>query len=772
MWRKRLRLAIALFVVVFAALVVVSLLKGRKPPAQAAAAPSKLDPKALVQTTGGGVHELRDAGKVTFRIKFGTQLTYADGSSKFGGGVTVEMPEKNGRRILVDSQDATITVPPGRQVGTAEFTGGVKLTTSDGIVVTTSTASYNDEEQMTRIPGPLAFKKGRMTGTGVGATYDQARSVLWLLDQAKVDVAADKKGHGAIHVTSKAAGMARAEHYMKFTGDARLDGAGHVTVADDATAFLTEDDERVTRLELRGNSRMTGKPGASGPQDMRANNIDLAYAEDGRTLQAARLVDNAAVQLPGEKGRPGRRIAGKAIDIAMAPDGATVTNLVANENVQVDLPPDGDTPARRIRAAALLATGAAGAGIQAATFSGNVEYRESRGARGRLAAIDRTAKSDRLDIRTKPGFGDLESAEFHDNVDFTDGPNTKAEAPMALYAIAEDRLELSPGQGNTGRGPHVSDGRISVDARNIQMGLSSQKMKADTNVRSVMTPQPGKPAAAKVAAPAPAPPAQGRGGRTGRGGTPSAPATGTQPLAKTSEAAVKVPSMLKQDEPVNVKSNRLDYDGASSVASYEGNARLWQGDTEIKADKIVIEDKTGNLRATTNVVSAMVLTEPDDRASARKPAAAKPGAAKPSEPKPTITVADELLYEDARHRATYTGRAHMSGPTGDVTGDKIELFLAEQGGQLERAEADGNVVSRQDNRRAYGRHLTYLAKEELYTMTGSPVRLYEQTPTNCRITEGTTLIFDRSLSTSTASGNSNAGQRTRSEPVCPPEGSV
>src|SRR5205085_8520180 len=104
------------------------------------------------------------------------------------------------------------------------------------------------------------------------------------------------------------------------------------------------------------------------------------------------------------------------------------------------------------------------------------------------------------------------------------------------------------GDGDKGRPVHVSDGRISVDAKTIQMGLTNQKMKADTNVRSVMTPQSGR---------------------------------GTKP-----EDTVKVPSMLKQDEPVNVKSNRLDYDGASSLATYEGNARLWQGlDTDIKADK-------------------------------------------------------------------------------------------------------------------------------------------------------------------------------------------
>lgn len=705
-------------------MVVVSLKKGR-PESAPVAPPKKLDDKAIIQS-GAGNYTHTTAGKTAFSIKFGNALTYDDNRSKFGGGVTVVLPDKNGRKVTIESQDAEVTRPPGKEVGTAAFTGGVKLTTSDGIVVTSATATYNDDEQMTRIPGPLTFKKGRMTGTGVGATYDQEREVLWLLDRAKVDVIPDRKGNGAIHVTSQTAGMARLEHYLKFTGSARLEGDGQITVADDATAYLTEDDERVTRMELRGNSRITGKPGQSGPQDMRARDIDLAYAEDGRTLQSARLVENASVQLPGDKGKTGRRIAGKAIDIALAPDGSTVTNLVANEQVQVDLPPDGQTPARTIKAASLLATGAAGAGIQAATFSGDVEYRESRAARAKLAAIDRTARSQRLDIRTKPGFGDIEQANFHNNVRFTDGPQTTAESPYAAYAIALDRLDLSPGEGNTGRGPHVSDGRISVAARNIQMMLGTQGMKADTRVRSLMLAQSKQ--------------------------------------AKPGDPAVKVPSMMKQDEPVNVQSNRLDYDGAKSVATYEGNARLWQEDTQIQADKIVIEDKTGNLRATTKVVTVMRLSQPGDKTPKAPKSEKKPDA------DPTTTTADELLYEDGNHRAMYTGNAHMSGPSGDVTADKIELFLADQGGELERAEADGNVASRQEARRAYGKHLTYLAKDDTYTMTGSPVKIFDQTPTNCRITEGATLTFHRTGNTTIASGNDTTGQTTKTAPVCPAEG--
>jgi lipopolysaccharide export system protein LptA len=703
-------------VVLFAAFVAVSLRKGHSRPTPPPA-PPKGDPNAVLYTEGGGQYTGRKDGKASYSIKFGSQATYPDNHSKFGGGVTVVLPEKSGRQITIQSQDAEVTNPPGREVGTAVFSGGVKLTTSDGITVTTATANYNDEDQTTRIPGPMTFSKGRMTGSGVGATYDQARNVLWILDQAKVDVAADKKSGGEIHVTSKTAGMARAEHYMKFVGGAHMEGEGHVIDADESTAFLTPDDERVTRMELRGNSRITGKPGGAGPQDMRAKDIDLAYAEDGRTLQSAHLVENASVQLPGEKGKAARRIAAKGMDIALAPDGNTVTNLTANERVQVDLPPDGDSPARRIRSASLVATGAPGQGIQAATFAGEVEYHESRAAHGKLAAIDRTARSQRMDVKTKPGFGDIEEAVFHTNVHFTDGTQTAADSPMAIYAIAQDRLDLNPGEGDTGTGPHVSDGRVSVDARTIQMALGGQRIKAETNVRTVMISQ-SKP--------------------------------------KPGETAVKMPSMLKQDQPVNVKSNRLDYDSANSVAVYEGNARLWQDpDTEIRADKLVLEDKTGNLHATAKVVTSMRLTQADDKT---------PKGQKKPDAEPTNTTADELLYEDGKHKATYTGSVHMSGPSGDVTADRMELFLAEQGGELERAEADGNVVSRQELRRAYGRHLTYVAKTDEYTMTGTPVKIYEDTVPDCKVSEGATATFKRTGNTMSVSGSAAVPHKSASIP--------
>src|SRR6187549_2580974 len=111
-WQKRLRVVIALFVVVFAAVVGVALRRGHKPAPEAALVPKKIDSGkgVLSQSPEGGTAQSYTMGKLGARITFGNQVTYTDGSTKFGGGVTVELPDRNGRKIIVEAQEARVTV--------------------------------------------------------------------------------------------------------------------------------------------------------------------------------------------------------------------------------------------------------------------------------------------------------------------------------------------------------------------------------------------------------------------------------------------------------------------------------------------------------------------------------------------------------------------------------------------------------------------------------------------------------------------------------------
>src|SRR5688500_3605419 len=403
-WQRVAQAAIVLFVVGFIAVLVLTLRRETATPETPPATPQLKDETAKAQSLGGCEQLSSSGGRVVFTIKCGEHFSYPDGRQRLTGNVEVSLP-RDDREFIIRSDEADI-LPKNDTVDTATFKGHVRLTSEGGLVVTGTSASYADATGILTIPGPVEFTKGRMKGSGVNATYDRTREVLWIQEQARVTVAPDPKtGAAASDASATSIGLARAEHYLRLAGNARLTSEGRTLEADEIVVRLTDDDQRVRSMELRANSRISG--GAGGPQSMSARDIDLAYADDGRTLQTARLIENAAVQLDAASGK---RVSGRTIDIALGPNGTTVTQMQANERVQVDLPAEGQAPAKQIRAASLSAEGPPDKGLQRATFTGNVEYLEVRRGRGNGAG-DRSARSDALVVDTKPGFGAIDRAD-------------------------------------------------------------------------------------------------------------------------------------------------------------------------------------------------------------------------------------------------------------------------------------------------------------------------------------------------------------------------
>jgi lipopolysaccharide export system protein LptA len=204
-----------------------------------------------------------------------------------------------------------------------------------------------------------------------------------------------------------------------------------------------------------------------------------------------------------------------------------------------------------------------------------------------------------------------------------------------------------------------------------------------------------------------------------------------------------------------VTSNRLAYDGVAARATYDGNARLWQGDSDIRADTIELDDKTGNLTARGNVSTVMLLEDTDPKT--KKRAVGR-----------TLGRGEALDYDEAKRLAVYTGsgktQANIVGPQGDVTADRIELFLKATANELDRAVATGNVFAKESNRNARGDHLTYTASDELYVMTGTPVIAIEETPPECKKTTAPRITFKRSVDNVQVSSDTPVANKTEGIP--------
>lgn len=708
-WQRVAQAAIAVFVIGFIALLATTLRQERSTAPQEPP-PARKMPGVPLENPGGGRYRVTDpSGKELWEIDFGTHAALADDRQQFGGGVTVRI-NRGDRQFTITAREAEIT-PSKQGVKEAVFKGDVRLEDTQGLQMKAAEATYAQADGVIRIPGRVEFSKGRMTGSGREATYDQLREVFWIQQDARVDVAAAADGTGALAATAEAIGMARAEHYIRLLRNGRIVGDGRTVESDEITIRLTDDDERVRLLELRGNSRITGTSGHA--QSMSARDIDMTYADDGRTLQSARLVEHAVLQLAGNG--TGKRVEAATIDLGLAPDGSTITSLVGSGRVQVDLPPEGNGPAKTIRSSTLEASGG-DAGLQSATFDGGVEYHETRAVRRNLPAIDRTARSQTLVAQTQPGLGAIQRAVFKGNVKFTEPPDFAAEAQQGIYDLARDRLELASVGGLPGpASPTVTDGSVSVAAATIQFGLTTRALSAETRVRSTIQPERS----------------------TGR----------------------KVPSVLSGDEPVNLTSDRLNYEGKGAPAEYSGNVTMWQGnDTTIKAPTISIDDKTGNLRATGGVTTSFPIEDANAKGAKKKQV--------------TIGSSETFTYDDAKRLATYTGKAQISGPQGDVSGEKIELFLQAGTNELERAEAYGSngiVQVREANRIATGSHLTYTAADDRYLMIGTPVEIIEAKKGTCTRTIGTSVTFNRAAESARIEGSLSGGIPARMETLkaCP-----
>jgi lipopolysaccharide export system protein LptA len=107
---------------------------------------------------------------------------------------------------------------------------------------------------------------------------------------------------------------------------------------------------------------------------------------------------------------------------------------------------------------------------------------------------------------------------------------------------------------------------------------------------------------------------------------------------------------------------------------------------------------------------------------------------------------------------TYTKDAHMSGPDGDMTAVRIELFLKPSGDELERAEAYETVVLRENSRETKGSKLIYTTADETYVVTGSPVKVVDQCQ---RETIGRTLTFNKGADSIVVDGNAQIRTQTK-----------
>lgn len=513
----------------------------------------RTDPDAVVESSGGLITRTRGEAR-DMDLQHKGLRTYPDGRTVFQG-VTVTVPERPDRRGLILNGDEAEVTKDNAQV---RLTGHVTLQTSDGLTMKGDEATYDSSDGIIRIPGEVDFTKGTTTGSSIGATYDNTRDVLWMLERAVIDV---PPGPGQVetHMRAGSAGFARAERYIRLQDAASVTREGQALTGDTITVFMQPAADIIELVELRGQSAVS-LPAPQQLQQLSATDINLAYQPDGRTLRQVTLAERASVQFRAQGGGVGRRLAAALIDMQLDADGATMTGLSAQEGVELSVPQAGATPARVINGDTLAGIGQPGRGLTGATFTNNVRFRETRAGRGQ-AAMDRTITAQTLDLQTAGSLDAIDRATFSGGVTVKDAQRT-ASAPRLVYRTESGDITLSA-EGTTLMA-RIDDTRGSIQARIVNILGGGDDVLAETDVRSVL---------------------QGGDGGAAR------------------------PGMFKADQPVNVTAGKLERRAQKAV--YTGDAQIWQGATSIKGDTLTLDEASGNLLAVGKVRTVMELEETD-----------------------------------------------------------------------------------------------------------------------------------------------------------------
>src|SRR5687768_9520015 len=167
-WQTRARIAVAIFGVAVAAIVLFTM-RDRETAAPPAPV-RRADPKAVAEAVGAAMERFNRAEK-NFDFAFGSSRAYDDGSVKYADGITITVRKGDGRTFKVSAREAAA----GKDQIELELTGDVKLQDSDGFVLTTDRGTFHQKEAIASAPGAVVFSKGRMSGSGVGIRYDQPR---------------------------------------------------------------------------------------------------------------------------------------------------------------------------------------------------------------------------------------------------------------------------------------------------------------------------------------------------------------------------------------------------------------------------------------------------------------------------------------------------------------------------------------------------------------------------------------------------------------------
>ncbi len=663
-------------------------------------------------------------------------------------------------QIDLEANPSGLTNPD--QTTPKELKNPIHLTTRDLV--------FNRETGNALTDARVEFSAPQATGWAVGVKYESKASTLALQSQIHVVV------NGPSSATIEASHATVTNEPRQIVLDnPRVRGAGGMLQADQSVFYLGEQNE-VQRILATGNvaadtravkgktlaTKTTGgarvanhgkTAGQDEPSELhaRADQSEFLLTGPRDLLRTATLTGNVQIKqtgaqpMQGEAGRVVFDFAGESqLQMVHASDGvrltqrpeiekATASNAAAEQDFEltssmIDFTvAQGHILSRAVTGGAARITLASDQNatsadsrthppqrtvVTAGKFAANFVQTEL--AHNRLSNIhgepdarivssspgqpDRVSTSLTVDAAFLPQ-GGIESIVQQGNVEYSDGQaparRLQAWADSAKYIPSDEVLTLAGS-------PRVTEGGMATTATTIRINRANGDALAEGDVKSTYSELKEQPNGA----------------------------------------------LLASSSPIHVTAHSMTAHANPTVALYSGQARLWQDANIIEAPTIQFErDRrfvTAQGTSTQPVQTILVqaakggagVNSTPEKKSANSVGKADKKAVNLAGSSPIVITAAQLTYADSDRKAHYDGGVIAKGSDFTASAKTVDAYLLPRSqtatnqslvgtGQLDRMEADDNVLIQQNGRRAAGEKLVYTVDDDKFVLTGGPPSIFD-----------------------------------------------
>jgi LPS export ABC transporter protein LptC/lipopolysaccharide transport protein LptA len=162
--------------------------------------------------------------------------------------------------------------------------------------------------------------------------------------------------------------------------------------------------------------------------------------------------------------------------------------------------------------------------------------------------------------------------------------------------------------------------------------------------------------------------------------------------------------------PVFIASNAAEFQHETGVGVYTGNARAWQDDNFVKADRIVLRNQQKRMESDGNVQSALYQARRKEESGERVVV-------------PVFATSRSMTYSDAERLIHYAGDVDIRQGSDRITSEVSDVYLLKDTYEVERTVSQRSVVVTQPGRRGTGERGEYTAADEVVVLTGNPARV-------------------------------------------------